>query len=80
MKITQKQKDELISIAQTFLTLFIPLVGVTISQIDTNNFTKETATVLGLALLRSAIKALWQVIATRLAQRKAEATLDSTSL
>lgn len=66
MKITQKQKDELKSIAQTFLAVFIPLAAVTLQATDFSNLTKETVIALSTALLRSAIKVLWQIIATRL--------------
>lgn len=66
MILTDKQKYELKSIAQTFLAIFIPLAVVSLQTVDYDNLTKETLTALAIALLRSAIKVLWQIVATKL--------------
>ncbi len=66
MKLTDKQKYELKSIAQTFLAIFIPLAAVSIQSINYDNLTKETLTAILFALLRSAIKALWEIVASKL--------------
>jgi hypothetical protein len=67
MKLTSKQKYEIKSIIQTFLAIFIPLAAVSFQSVNYDNLTKETFTALAIALLRSAIKVLWQVVATKLA-------------
>jgi hypothetical protein len=66
MKLTLNQKYELKSIFQTFLAVFIPLVLSTISELDYTNLSKETLLALVTALLRSAIKASWQIIGSKL--------------
>ena len=65
--LSETQKYELKSIIQTFLAIFIPMAIVTIETTDFNGLTQETLTALGVALLRSAIKAIWQAVAARFA-------------
>jgi len=66
MKLTDKQKYEIKSFAQTFLSVFIPLVTATVDILDFSSLSKETLTALGIALLRAGLKALWTVLSVKL--------------
>jgi uncharacterized protein with PQ loop repeat len=55
-------KEELKSAVKTFIAMFIPQLILILQSVDTENLTVISLTSLGVAIWRSIIKVLWDIL------------------
>lgn len=62
---SDKLRLELLSIAQTFFSVFVPIFLLNLNSFDFTSISKETVIAFVIAVLRSALKATWNVLANK---------------